>query len=321
MINALLVGYGRFGEEHLVAWEATGRARVGAIVDPRLTERIVTSPDGTRTIPVFEHLSRVPVDSQPDVAAVVTPVWSHKTIVDTLVERRIPCLVEKPLAPTSTEGQEISDTASRSGVLCMPGHMMRFSPAHAEIRSTMATRGFPVVNLNLRRDRSEALLDIYPGEHPALLTGIHDIDLAVWFTNSPIASVQAERAISGAQHAGFSAQAKHANGSASTISGHYCFPRQSVDATSDEIRIEGANGETLAHIAADSQPDATMASPNPVLVKEIEHFLDLFTSVADTPLVTPSDAVHCLAVVEAIIHSSESGGRTVEVRASQATTK
>ena len=37
MIETLLVGFGRFGKEHLSAWEATGRAQISAIVDPTLT--------------------------------------------------------------------------------------------------------------------------------------------------------------------------------------------------------------------------------------------------------------------------------------------
>ena len=72
MIETLLVGFGRFGKEHLLAWEATGRAQISAIVDPTLTIAVL-SPDCQRSIPVFASIAEIPANVHFDAAAIVTP--------------------------------------------------------------------------------------------------------------------------------------------------------------------------------------------------------------------------------------------------------
>jgi predicted dehydrogenase len=195
------------------------------------------------------------------VAAVVTPVWTHREIAQSLFERSIPCVIEKPLAASSAEASQISEAARESGVVCMPGHIMRFSAAHLEIWQSLADALHPVVTMSFRRDRSMALLELYPGEHPALLTGIHDIDLATWFANSPVGSVSSRHKIKDGVCVGFDANLYHRNGSESHISGEYRFPAELVDEVSDEVLVTGASGTTLGRFRDHSDSTPTPNSP------------------------------------------------------------
>jgi predicted dehydrogenase len=315
MIETVLFGLGRFGRDHLAAWEATGRARVAAIVDPMYSGTSTPSPDGERQIPVVQDFSDLPASIPIDVAAVVTPVWTHREIAQSLFERSIPCVIEKPLAASSAEASQISEAARESGVVCMPGHIMRFSQPHLEIWQSLANLAHPVVTMSFRRDRSMALLELYPGEHPALLTGIHDIDLATWFANSPVGSVSSRHKIKDGVCVGFDANLYHRNGSESHISGEYRFPAELVDEVSDEVLVTGASGTTLGRFRDHSDSTPTPNSPDPALVSEICHFLDVYEGVTADLRVNLDDAVHCLAVVEAIINSSESEGQTLLVEA------
>ena len=315
MIHTLLFGLGRFGRDHLAAWEATGRARVAAIVDPMHSGTSTLSPDGDRQIPVVGTLSDLPASIPIDVAAVVTPVWTHREIAQSLFERSIPCLIEKPLAASSAEASQIREAARESGVACMPGHIMRFSAPHLEIWQSLENSRHPVVTMSFRRDRSMALLELYPGEHPALLTGIHDIDMATWFANSPVGSVSSRHTIKEGLCVGFEANLHHHNGSETHISGEYVFPAELVDTVFDEVLVTGASGTTLGRFRNHSDSTPTPNSPDPALVSEISHFLDVYDGVTADLRVNLDDAVHCLAVVEAIIHSSESEGQTLLVEA------
>jgi predicted dehydrogenase len=160
-----------------------------------------------------------------------------------------------------------------------------------------------------------ALLELYPGEHPALLTGIHDIDLATWFANSPVGSVSSRHKIKDGVCVGFDANLYHRNGSESHISGEYRFPAELVDEVSDEVLVTAESGTTLGRFRDHSDSTPTPNSPDPALVSEICHFLDVYEGVTADLRVNLDDAVHCLAVVEAIINSSESEGQTLLVEA------
>lgn len=314
MLKVAVFGAGRFGTQHVAAWNFTTRSTVVAIVDPRIstTHSMHPSPDGP--IPVVASLEDIPQSTSVDVAAIVTPVWSHVDIAQELCRRGIPFLVEKPVAATSIDAQAVAAMASESGVISMPGHIMRFSQPHIDLHETMARLGHPTATTTLRRDRSAALLDIYPGEHPALLTGIHDIDLAMWLTNSPVVEVTAVDEDIDGRPMSFQATLSHANGSQSLVSGAYTFPVTEADRVSDEIVIVGQDGDILGDYRYNSDVSASDSdAPDPALLAEIEHFIDLVSGVATTPVVTLDDAVHSLAVVEAIIHSSELKGSTVQV--------
>lgn len=315
MIETVLFGLGRFGRDHLAAWEATGRARVAAIVDPIYSGTSALSPDGDRQIPVVHDFSDLPASIPVDVAAVVTPVWTHREIAQSLFERGIPCVIEKPLAASSAEASQIREAARESGVVCMPGHIMRFSQPYLEFWQSLANLAHPSVTMSFRRDRSMALLELYPGEHPALLTGIHDIDLATWFANSPVGSVSSTHTFKEGVCVGFDANLYHRNGSESHISGEYLFPAELVDEVSDEVLVMAASGSTLGRFRGHSDSPPTPNSTDPALVGEICHFLDVYEGVTADLRVNLDDAVHCLAVVEAIINSSESEGQTLLVEA------
>ena len=312
MIETLLVGFGRFGKEHLLAWEATGRAQISAIVDPTLTIAVL-SPDCQRSIPVFASIAEIPANVHFDAAAIVTPFSTHKEIAKALSRRGIPCLIEKPFASTISDCEEILSEAERLKVFCMPGHILRFSETHYGIRARMEESGFPRSRLTLRRDRSEALLSLHPGVHPALLTGIHDIDLAVWFTNSKAVLVSAKHNVVNGVCVNFEAEIRHANESWAIISGAYNLPKQRLNSVSDEIKIINSENQVVAKFVDHSLGHNTEPEINQNLVNEVDHFLDVILGFTDKSRVAPSDAVHCAAVVETIIKSAMLEGQTLDV--------
>ena len=314
-MRVVLCGIGRFGRQHLLAWESTGRSRVEVIVDPSAAGNSIPRPGGTDRIPIVARLEDIPSDTSLDIAAVVTPVWTHVDLARRLCAKRLPFLVEKPLAPSSIEAREIRDSAERAGVIGMPGHIMRFSRPHADLQRELRERGLPPIALTLRRDRSAALLDMYPGEHPASLTGTHDIDLAIWFTRSPVVRVVARDELANGQCVGFEASLDHANGSRSIISGSYLFALDTPDRVSDEVVIEDLSNGRIARYAHESTSEQpTDTDPDNALFAEVSHFLDVVAGVIRTPIVSLDDAIHGLAVAEAIIQSSQLKGEAIQVK-------
>jgi predicted dehydrogenase len=95
-------------------------------------------------------------------------------------------LVEKPVATTVEEGQDIVNAARSAGVTLMIGHVERFNPAVAAIKQAIA--GEDILSIGITR----------VGPFPPRMSNVgvvidlavHDIDLIRWFTESDIVEVQ-----------------------------------------------------------------------------------------------------------------------------------
>lgn len=310
MMSCMLLGFGRFGREHLLAWEQCPEARVAAIVEPASPQTTVMSPRDGRSIPVFPTVAEAVAFQRPDVAAIVTPSGTHHEVATSLIADGIHCLVEKPLATTADLAREVRASLGHRRVVCMPGHVLRFSSPHVELRQRVLDADRRPAHLSFRRDRSAALLRMYVGEHPALLTGVHDIDLAYWVTASPVVEVSARAMHAEGSVIGFDAECRHDSGAKSHIRGHYTLDTSMPDAVRDEIRVIADDDTLLADWTLHSdQPDGS----NDALRAEVAHFVDVVSGKEDHQTVTVDDAVHVIDVAEAIVRSAAQSGRTLPV--------
>ena len=95
-------------------------------------------------------------------------------------------LVEKPIASSVEEGEEIVTAARRAGITLMVGHVERFNPAVAAIKQAIS--GEDILSIAITR----------VGPFPPRMSNVgvvidlavHDIDLIRWFTESDIVEVQ-----------------------------------------------------------------------------------------------------------------------------------
>lgn len=319
MIDCMVIGLGRFGREHLLAWEACPDVRVSAIVEPAAGRDSVASPTNGRPIDVFPTVAQALERSRPDVAAVVTPSRTHHEVAISLIADGIHCLVEKPLATSAALAREVQASLGGRRVVCMPGHILRFSSPHIALRERVQADGRIPSRLSFRRDRSMALSRMYVAEHPVLLTGVHDIDLACWITGSPVVEVSAGATTSaGGTVFGFDAECIHDSGARSRIQGKYSLSAITPDAVDDEIRLSHDTDGLLAEWTYQSDdPDRS----NEALTAEVSHFVDLVSGRVAQQVVTVDDAVHVIDVAEAIVRSAEQFGRAIPVPRPSPTTE
>jgi hypothetical protein len=121
-----------------------------------------------------------------DAVTIAAPTHLHHEISLACIARGIHVLVEKPIASSVEEGQEIVDAARRAGVTLMVGHVERFNPAVAAIKQAIS--GEDILSIAITR----------VGPFPPRMSNVgvvidlavHDIDLIRWFTESDIVEVQ-----------------------------------------------------------------------------------------------------------------------------------
>jgi predicted dehydrogenase len=113
------------------------------------------------------------------------PTRSHLEVARVLLERGVPCLVEKPLASDTDEGRQLVEIARQKAVPLMVGHVERFNPiVVALLERGLAPRfaeAHRVSPYSFRSADVGVVMDVM----------IHDIDLILHLIPSPVRSVHA----------------------------------------------------------------------------------------------------------------------------------
>jgi predicted dehydrogenase len=183
-----VVGVGAFGRNHARIYHQLQQAgkpvRLAAVVDADVDRADATAREfGTRAFGSIEHMIRTYGEVQ--AASVAVPTAEHLRTARALMEAGIDVLIEKPLAATLDEAEELIRVAAKQNRVAQVGHLERFNPA---VRATealiMRPMFFEVHRLSPFSPRSldvDVVLDLM----------IHDLDVVLAFVNSPIKEIRA----------------------------------------------------------------------------------------------------------------------------------
>lgn len=188
-----VIGLGFFGEKHV---------QVAATL-PSLNLRAVCTRRDQRRKEIKKRFD-VPKDykdyhdllADPDIEAVsvVTHVDDHLEPVLAALGAGKHVLVEKPMARTVAECDQMIEAAEKANRILMVGHICRFNPRYAVARERIRRGELGrIVSLFARRNipaaRSREVLDKVG---PIMGDAIHDTDLMLWMTEAKIVSVYAQ---------------------------------------------------------------------------------------------------------------------------------
>src|SRR5436309_1971697 len=178
-----VIGAGVMGSNHARVLAGLPGVTLVGIVEPLPEHRArATALAGCRAFADLEEL----FDEGVDAITIAAPTHLHHEIALACITRNIHLLVEKPVASTVEEGQDIVNAARGAGVTLMVGHVERFNPAVAAIKQAIS--GEDILSIGITR----------VGPFPPRMSNVgvvidlavHDIDLIRWFTESDIVEVQ-----------------------------------------------------------------------------------------------------------------------------------
>ena len=128
-LKLIVVGAGSMGANHIRVAQQLPNVELVAVVDQDIDRaRSVTR---SASIDVVGSLDDLTVDV--DAAVVAVPTAGHMSIATTLARRGVHLLVEKPLAPSAAEAEDLVAVAEDAGVVLAVGHVERFNPAIYEL--------------------------------------------------------------------------------------------------------------------------------------------------------------------------------------------
>jgi predicted dehydrogenase len=187
-LRVAVAGAGAFGRNHLrvlreLETEGAGIALVAAI-----------DPDAARAdeaakqfgIPVFASVEALlKADLKLDAACVAVPTVKHHEVARELLDAGLDQLIEKPLAASLAEADDLIQRAEKNGRIVQPGHLERFNPAVMAVEPSL-TRPmfFEAHRLSIFTPRAldvDVILDLM----------IHDLDIVLTFAKSPVREVRA----------------------------------------------------------------------------------------------------------------------------------
>ncbi|MBQ02113.1 MAG: hypothetical protein CL477_15690 [Acidobacteria bacterium] len=176
-----VVGVGHFGRHHARILSTLPGARLEAVVDI----------DADRASAVAAETGAAPetdvaaLDGRVDAVTLAVPTARHHAVALPLLERGVSVLVEKPMARSVAEADELIAAAEASGAVLAVGHTERYNPAiAAALPLVQAPRFIEVHRIGTFPARSldiDVVFDLM----------IHDLDIILTTVGADVETIEA----------------------------------------------------------------------------------------------------------------------------------
>ena len=316
-VRVAVIGVGDFGERHLAAYRRERDVEVVAVADAD-PERARAVAERWGVSAWFTDAGALLTSCEPNAVSVAAPGPVHVPLAVAALERGAAVLLEKPIAMNGAEADRLAAAAASSSGFVVPAHVLRFMEPYVTLRERVRSGALgELLGIAARRERGSDHERRFPGVHPALMTMVHDIDLAVWLSGARAVRVSAHgrRPRSGGAPAADDgreappllawATVEADDGSVWSLRASWLLP----DGASIVDRIEVFTAQGVDAAEGDGSPDALEAA----IQAELAHFCRCVRDRRASDVVTLDDAVHGIAIAEAVIASAAAGGAGVEL--------
>ncbi len=183
-----MAGVGAFGRNHARVYHQLQQEghpiRLAAVVDADVNRADAVAKEcGARAFGSIAQM--VTTHREVQAASVAVPTIEHLSAARALMEAGVDVLIEKPLARTLADADELIEIANRRNRIAQVGHLERFNPAVRATESLITQpMFFEVHRLSVFTPRSldvDVVLDLM----------IHDLDVVLAFVNSPVKEIRA----------------------------------------------------------------------------------------------------------------------------------
>ncbi len=230
-----IAGAGHFGRYHALKVAASTRTRLSGIFDPDLERAKTVGWEAGAKEMEFDALL-----AASDAVIVAAPAEVHHELAAMAMRAGKHVLIEKPIAATLAQADELGALAAERGLVLQVGHLERFSGAY---RAMAGRTGAPlyieatrIAPFKPRGTDVSVILDLM----------IHDLDLVLALIDSEIDHVDAVGAPVASPHEDIaSARLRFRNGAMATITASRISPR-----TERRMRIFAQNFYMAADFSA-----------------------------------------------------------------------
>ena len=187
-LKVLVVGCGNMGSSHARAYHADPGFELVGVVDP------VPGPRHTLAaalggVAEFDGYERALAAARPDCVSICTYPDTHAALALRAFAAGCHVFVEKPVATTVAEAEQVAAEATRSGRKLVVGYILRHHPSWLKFIELAQSLGTPLVmRMNLNQQSSGALWathrNLMESMSPIVDCGVHYVDVMCLMTRS-----------------------------------------------------------------------------------------------------------------------------------------
>ncbi|MFH0880619.1 MAG: Gfo/Idh/MocA family oxidoreductase [Lentisphaerota bacterium] len=183
-----VAGVGSLGQAHARIYSEMAETELVGVydVDRKQVEKIARQYK-TRVFSSLEEMA-----SNVEAVSVVVPTDLHRKVAGDLIERGLHLLVEKPIAATTSEAEDLVKMSREKNVILQVGHIERFNPVLTFLDQMTSKARFieahrlapyppPREGLHPRGTEVSVVLDLM----------IHDLEVILHLVNSPVKDIRA----------------------------------------------------------------------------------------------------------------------------------
>ena len=176
-----VIGCGHLGRIHARLLSQLENVRLVGVTDPRpaAREAVAREAQTEAFADIHEMLGEI------EAAVIAAPTSLHARVGLDLIDHGIHLLIEKPLAPTLAEAEQLAEAARRAGTVLAVGHVERFNPAFQmaarRIDQPIYVEAVRTGPFTFRSMDTGVVMDLM----------VHDLELVLSLVNSPIVGVSA----------------------------------------------------------------------------------------------------------------------------------
>ena len=185
MIKVAVIGTGYLGRFHAEKYAHLEGVELVGVADIEKERAEEVAGKLASLAPVEAYGSYKELLGKVDAVSVVTPTGTHLPIGMDFLSNGIDVLMEKPMAMTSLEAEELIGAAKKSGAVLQIGHLERFNGA------VVALKDRHIAPMFIEAHRLSGFPDRGTDVDVVLDLMIHDIDIILNLVNSEIIGVEA----------------------------------------------------------------------------------------------------------------------------------
>ncbi len=310
-LAAAVIGLGSMGMNHVRIYGEMDGVRLAAAADISPEQRRLAAEG--RDLRAYDDYRRMLAEERIDLLSVCVPTRLHLEVALAAVERRIPLLVEKPIAASLQEGREMARAAHDAAVPLMIGHVERFNPAVLELKRQLEDGKLGrVFQVHARRT----------GPFPKRVRDVgvvhdlapHDIDIMRFLLDSEVERVYAEteQRISTEHEDMLSGLLRFRNGAVGVLEVNWLTPvkvrKLSVLGEKGLFTVDYLDQELLFHPkeeAAGAPTQIPLQKREPLRV-ELEAFVEA-VRLGEPPPVGPREGLAALEIASHLVESARLG--------------
>jgi predicted dehydrogenase len=321
-IRVAVIGVGMMGRNHARIYAELPDVQLVGIADADVgaAEGIVQRYGGT----AYTDYRRMLEEQRPDAVTIAVPTEDHYDVAIQAIEHGCHLLIEKPIAFSIEQGEQMIAAASAAGVCLMVGHIERFNPAVGALKEMLAQGQLGRI-FHVDAHRQSPFPARVRDVGVVIDLAVHDLDVMRYIGSSEIVRVfaETERRIHSTNEDLLSGVLRMQDGAVGTLQVNWLTPTKvrelyvtgekgmfRVDYLTQDLYFfenataSGHTWEALRMLRGVSEGQMTryvVAKREPLRV-ELEAFLAAVRGEADVP-VSGEDGLKVLKLAQAIVTS------------------